>query len=74
MLGRSTAHRGPRCHVRSSSQFALPDTNVGIEPDRADDQESLPIAQKQAGWSRLHMTYLSMSDDDVRTAMRDVTV
>jgi hypothetical protein len=36
--------------------------------------KSLPIAQKQAGWSRLHMTYLSMSDDDVRTAMRDLTV
>jgi len=36
--------------------------------------KSLPIAQKQAGWSRLQMAYLSVSDDEVRTAMRDVTV
>jgi integrase len=35
--------------------------------------KSLPIAQKQAGWSRLQMAYLSVSDDEVRTAMRDVT-
>ncbi len=33
---------------------------------------SLPIAQKQAGWSRLQMTYLSVSDDEVREAMRNV--
>ena len=34
--------------------------------------KSLPIAQKQAGWSRLQMAYLSVSDDEVRMAMRDV--
>lgn len=34
--------------------------------------KSLPIAQKQAGWSRLQMAYLSVSDDEVREAMRDV--
>jgi hypothetical protein len=26
--------------------------------------ESLPIAQRQAGWSRLQMAYLSVSDDE----------
>jgi integrase len=31
--------------------------------------KSLPIAQKQAGWSRLQMAYLSVSDDEVRQAM-----
>ena len=34
--------------------------------------KSLPIAQKQAGWSRLQMAYLSVSDEEVREAMRDV--
>jgi len=34
--------------------------------------KSLPIAQKQAGWSRLQMAYLSVSDDEVREAMRNV--
>lgn len=33
--------------------------------------KSLPIAQKQAGWSRLQMAYLSVSDE-VREAMRSV--
>jgi integrase len=33
---------------------------------------SLPIAQKQAGWSRLQMAYLTVSDDEVREAMRTV--
>jgi integrase len=33
---------------------------------------SLPIAQKQAGWSRLQMAYLSVSDDEVRRAMQAV--
>jgi integrase len=33
---------------------------------------SLPIAQKQAGWSRLQMAYLSVSDDEVRRAMQPV--
>jgi hypothetical protein len=32
--------------------------------------KSLPIAQRQAGWSRLQMAYLSVSDDEVRAAMR----
>lgn len=34
--------------------------------------KSLPIAQKQAGWSRLQMAYLSVSNDEVRLAMRSV--
>jgi integrase len=34
--------------------------------------KSLPIAQKQAGWSRLQMAYLSVSDDEVRDAMLSV--
>jgi len=34
--------------------------------------KSLPIAQKQAGWSRLQMAYLSVTDDEVRTAMQAV--
>jgi integrase/recombinase XerD len=34
--------------------------------------KSLPIAQKQAGWSRLQMAYLSVSDAEVRDAMRTV--
>jgi integrase len=34
--------------------------------------KSLPIAQKQAGWSRLQMAYLSVSDDEVRAAMQAV--
>jgi integrase len=31
--------------------------------------KSLPIAQKQAGWSRLQMAYLTVSDEEVRAAM-----
>jgi integrase/recombinase XerD len=34
--------------------------------------KSLPIAQKQAGWSRLQVAYLSVSDEEVREAMRAV--
>jgi integrase len=34
--------------------------------------ESLPIAQKQAGWARLQLTYLCVGDDEVRAAMRAV--
>jgi integrase len=34
--------------------------------------KSLPIAQKQAGWARLQMVYLSVSDDEVRDAMLSV--
>src|SRR3981081_506464 len=30
--------------------------------------KSLPIAQKQAGWSRLQMGYLIVGDDEVRDA------
>ena len=33
--------------------------------------KSLPIAQKQAGWSRLQMAHLSVSDEEVREATRD---
>jgi hypothetical protein len=33
---------------------------------------SLPIAQKQAGWSRLQTVYLSVGDDEVRDAMQHV--
>jgi integrase len=35
--------------------------------------KSLPIAQKQAGWSRLQMAYLSVGDEEVRTAMELVS-
>lgn len=35
--------------------------------------KSLPIAQKQAGWSRLQVAYLTVSDDEVRAAMSTVT-
>src|SRR5919199_784550 len=34
--------------------------------------ESLRVAQKQAGWSRLQMAYLSVTDDEVRLAMQAV--
>ena len=34
--------------------------------------KSLPIAQKQAGWARLQMVYLSVSDDEVQDAMLSV--
>jgi integrase len=34
--------------------------------------KSLPVAQKQAGWSRLQLAYLSIGDDEVREAMRSV--
>src|SRR4051794_20486834 len=33
---------------------------------------SLPLAQKQAGWSRLQMTYLTLGDDEARELMRRV--
>ncbi len=32
--------------------------------------KSLPIAQKQAGWSRLQMSYLTVGDEEVRAAMQ----
>ena len=34
--------------------------------------KSLPIAQKQAGRSRLQLAYLSVSDDEVRAAMESI--
>jgi integrase len=34
--------------------------------------KSLPIAQKQAGWSRLQLAYLSVTDNEAREAMRTV--
>jgi integrase len=34
--------------------------------------KSLPIAQRQAGWSRLQMAYLSVGDHEVREAMSHV--
>jgi integrase len=33
---------------------------------------SLPLAQKQAGWSRLQMAYLTLGDDEARELMRHV--
>jgi hypothetical protein len=32
--------------------------------------KSLPLAQEQAGWSRLQMAYLSIGDDEARELMR----
>jgi integrase len=37
------------------------------------DTHSLPLAQRQAGWSRLQMTYLTLGDDEARQLMRQVT-
>jgi integrase len=34
--------------------------------------KSLPVAQKQAGWARLQLAYLSVGDDEVRAAMQSV--
>jgi integrase len=34
--------------------------------------KSLPLAQKQAGWSRLQMAYLTPGDDEARDLMRRV--
>lgn len=34
--------------------------------------KSLPIAQRQADWSRLRMAYRTVGDDEVREAMRAV--
>jgi len=33
---------------------------------------SLPLAQRQAGWSRLQLTYLSIGDEEARALMREV--
>ena len=34
---------------------------------------SLPLAQRQAGWARLQMAYLTIGDDEARELMRSVT-
>jgi integrase len=34
--------------------------------------KSLPLAQKQAGWARLQMAYLTLGDDEARELMRRV--
>jgi integrase/recombinase XerD len=34
--------------------------------------KSLALAQKQAGWARLHTEYLTLSDDEAKQLMRDV--
>jgi hypothetical protein len=34
---------------------------------------NLPLAQRQAGWSRLQMAYLSIGDEEARQLMRDLT-
>jgi integrase len=33
---------------------------------------SLPLAQRQAGWARLQMAYLTIGDDEARELMRRV--
>src|SRR5438128_3205112 len=33
---------------------------------------NLPLAQRQAGWSRLQMAYLTIGDEEARQLMRDV--
>jgi len=33
---------------------------------------SLPLAQKQTGWSRLQMAYLTLGDDEARELLRRV--
>jgi integrase len=35
--------------------------------------KSLPLAQRQAGWSRLQPAYLSIGDEEARNLMREVT-
>jgi integrase len=37
------------------------------------DTHSLPLAQRQAGWSRLQITYLPFGDDEARRLVRQVT-
>jgi len=34
--------------------------------------KNLPLAQRQAGWSRLQPAYLSIGDEEARTLMRSV--
>jgi hypothetical protein len=33
---------------------------------------NLPLAQRQAGWSRLQMAYLNVGDEEARQLMQDV--
>jgi hypothetical protein len=37
------------------------------------DTRSLPLAQRQAGWSRLQLAYLTLGDDEARGLMCQVT-
>jgi hypothetical protein len=37
------------------------------------DTRSLPLAQRQAGWSRLQLAYLTLGDDEARALMRTVS-
>jgi hypothetical protein len=39
------------------------------EPART---RSLPLAQRQAGWSRLQMAYLTIGDEEARKLMQEV--
>jgi hypothetical protein len=34
--------------------------------------KNLPLAQRQAGWARLQMAYLSIGDEEARALMRTV--
>jgi hypothetical protein len=33
---------------------------------------NLPLAQRQSGWSRLQMAYLTVGDEEARQLMKDV--
>jgi len=33
---------------------------------------NLPLAQRQAGWTRLQMAYLTVGDEEARQLMQDV--
>jgi hypothetical protein len=39
---------------------------------RGRQTRNLPLAQKQAGWSRLQLAYLTIGDDEARELMRSV--
>jgi hypothetical protein len=34
---------------------------------------NLPLAQRQAGWSRLQMAYLTIGDDEARLLMKELS-
>ena len=67
-----------RCGARAMARQVIPRRCIptcSVMPACARSfgaQRALPIAQKQAGWSRLQLAYLSISDEEVRRAMRDV--